>query len=492
MVRLLAFLTSTTLLWLSPQALAATAESKSPACGSLADTGETQSADVKAVVRLATDWMETISTADDASYVRFVQERGPVLRDGPERWLELRDNLRGLQLCGVKAVDADGVLLWGFEPKFDSYTVARFKPGKAATDKIQFVYLTMTEEVPPGTEPPAKLTVPALVTAVEARAAEYATQDQFAGAILLAHKGRVLMQKAYGEADRNTHKPNALDTQFRFGSMGKMFTAIAVMQLVQDGKIALDEPIGRYLTGYPNQDIANKVTVANLLTHTGGTGDIFGPEFDKNKGSLRSTKDYVNLYGARAPEFAPGSRWSYSNYGFILLGRIVEAASGLDYDDYLRQRIFVPAGMSSTGNEPESITLPRRAVSYMGAGARLKPADDTLPLKGTAAGGGYSTVGDFDRFVTGLTTHRLLNAATFQKLVDGGVTMADGKFTAFDFGGTVPGAGRFIGHGGGAPGMSGSLQHFLKSGVTVVVLANRDPGTAESIAMFAAHRLPAN
>jgi D-alanyl-D-alanine carboxypeptidase len=274
--------------------------------------------------------------------------------------------------------------------------------------------------------------------------------------------------------------------------MGKMFTAVAIMQLVENGKIDLEAPIGRYLTDYPNQDIAAKVTVANLLSHTGGTGDIFGPDFDRHKASLRSTKDYVDLYGNRAPEFAPGSRQSYSNYGFILLGRIVEQVSGRRYDDYIQRNIFKPVGMTSTGNRPESETLPRRAVGYTGSGARLKSADDLLPLNGTAAGGGYSTVGDFNRFVGGLTSHRLLRSETLQKLIDGGVKTADGQFAGFDFGGTMADAGRVIGHGGGFPGISASLQHFLNSGITVIVLANRDPGAAESIAMFAAHRLPAN
>ena len=169
----------------------------------------------------------------------------------------------------------------------------------------------------------------------------------------------------------------------------------------------------------------------------------------------------------------------------------MEQVSGLSYDDYIQRKIFKPAGMASTGNRRESEILPNRAIGYMGSGARLKSNEDTLPLNGTAAGGGYSTVGDFNRFVGGLTSHRLLRRETLQKLIDGGVKMADGKFAGFDFGETAAGAGRFIGHGGGAPGMSGSLQHFLGSGVTVIVLANRDPGAAESIAMFAAHRLPA-
>jgi D-alanyl-D-alanine carboxypeptidase len=473
----------------------AAAAASSPAadvCGKAAPADGSQLPSTAAVVRLAKDWVDTINSADDAAYVRFVEERGPVLLDGPERWLELRDFLRGMTVCGVKSAEADAVELWVFDPNFDSYGIWRFKPGATGADKAEFIGGSFTDTVPPGAVRPAKLALPALVEAVEARAASRAAKDQFSGAILVAQNGRVLFQKAYGLADRAAATPNTLDTQFRFGSMGKMFTAVAIMQLVEKGRIDLDAPIGRYLPGYPNQDIATKVTVANLLSHTGGTGDIFGPDFNRQKASLRSTKDYVDLYGNRAPEFAPGSRQSYSNYGFILLGRIVEQVSGLSYDDYIQRNIFAPAGMASTGNRPESEALPRRAVSYTGSGERLKSAEDTLPLNGTAAGGGYSTVGDFNRFVGGLTSSRLLRRETLQKLIDGGVKLPDGQFAGFDFGGTAGDAGRFIGHGGGAPGMSGSLQHFLNSGVTVIVLANRDPGASESIAMFAANRLPAN
>ena len=475
------------------QPAASAAPSAAPdVCGSAALTDASQQPSTAAVARLARDWVESINSADDAAYVRFVEERGPVLLHGPERWLELRDQLRGIQLCGVKAADAKAVELWAFDPSFDSFGIMQLKPGATAADKIEFTGLWGTDEVPPGAVRPAKLPMPQLIEAIEARAADRAAKDQFSGAVLVAKNGRVLFEKAYGLADRERGKANMLETQFRFGSMGKMFTAVAIMQLAEKGKIDLEAPIGRYLRDYPNQDTATKVTVANLLSHTGGTGDIFGPEFDRNKASLRSTEDYVRLYGERAPEFAPGSRESYSNFGFILLGRIVEQVSGLSYDDYIQRNIFAPAGMESTGNRPESDVLTRRAVGYMGSGERLKNAGHTLPLNGTAAGGGYSTVGDFHRFVGGLTSHRLLRAETLQKLIDGGVKMPDGRLARFDFGGTVAGAGRFIGHGGAAPGMSGSLQHFLGSGVTLVVLANRDAPASESIAMFAAHRLPAD
>jgi CubicO group peptidase (beta-lactamase class C family) len=479
------------LLWTSIATAAVAASS--PAAGVCGEAGAAEGSQpsTAAVVRLAKDWVDTINTADDSAYVRFVEERGPALRDGPERWLELRDNLRGIQLCGVKSAAADAVELWAFDPGFDSYAIVRFKPGATEADKIQFVFLSGTDAAPPGAVRPARLALPALIAAIEARAAARTAEDRFSGAILVARGGHVLFRKAYGLADRARNKPNTLETQFRFGSLGKMFTAVAIMQLAERGKIELAAPIGRYLEDYPNRDIATRVTVANLLSHTGGTGDIFGPDFDRHKASLSSTKDYVDLYGGRPPEFAPGRRQSYSSYGFILLGRIVERVSGLSYDDYIRRNIFGPAGMASTGNRPESAFLPRRAVGYTGSGFRLRSADDLLPLNGTAAGGGYSTVGDLNRFIGGLTSHRLLREETLRKLIDGGVRTADGQFARFDFGGTEPDAGPFIGHLGDFPGISASLQHFLSSGVTVIVLANRDPGAAESIAMFAAHRLPA-
>jgi D-alanyl-D-alanine carboxypeptidase len=453
-------------------------------------TAEAQSPSALAVASLAEDWFRATNMASDAEYIRFIKERGPILRDGAEQWLELRNNLRGVQFCGFKSADQEHVDLWIFDPEYDSFGVARFKLGKALGDKVEFVFTRLSDDHPSGTPQPTRLTQSMLVKAVEQRAAVRAAKDQFSGAILLAQHGRLLFQMAYGLADRAAGIPNRLDTQFRFGSMGKMFTVVGVMQLVEAGSVDLAAPIGTYLTDYPNRNIATKVTVAQLLSHTGGTGDIFGPDFEKNKGSLHNLSDYVSLYGSRAPDFSPGSRSSYSNYGFILLGRIIERVSGLSYDEYIQRSILGPTGMTSTGNQPESIVLPRRAVSYMGSGARLKRADETLPLGGTSAGGGYSTVGDFQRFVTGLTSNRLMRRETFAKLVEGGVKTEDGQLARFDFGGSMPGAGRYIGHGGGAPGMSGLLLHSLDNGCTVIVLANRDPGTAESIALFAAHRLP--
>ena len=432
-----------------------------------------------------------MQTSDDAAYVKFMQEHVAGFPGGPDQWLDFRHRARGTRLYKVKSTSADGAELWLFDPNADSFVTASAKLKAEDHDKIEITAMYLTPEIPEGATPPAKLAGPALVKAVSDRAAHNADSGDFSGAVLLAQNGHILFEKAYGSADREAHRPNQLNTQFRFGSMGKMFTMVAIMQLAQDGKIDLEAPIGRYLPDYPNKDVASKVTVSNLLTHTGGTGDIFGPEFDAHKATLRDLKDYIDLFGKRPLEFAPATRFAYSNYGFILLGRIVEEVSGLTYDQYLQRNIFAPAGMGSTGNLPESDSLPRRAVGYMGFGANLRRADDTLPVRGTSAGGGYSTVGDFNRFADALISNRLLRADTLQKLISGGVTSPDGKFYPYDFSGTIPGSGRFIGHNGGAPGMNGALLHFLDSGYTVVVLANRDPPAADFVGMFAAKRLPA-
>ncbi len=300
----------------------------------------------------------------------------------------------------------------------------------------------------------------------------------------------MLFQQAYGFADADARKPNTTETQFRFGSMGKMFTAVAIMQLVEAGRIDPSVPIGRYLPGYANRAIAEKVTVAHLLSHTGGTGDIFGPEFMQHRSELRDPADYVALFQDRAPQFDAGTRAAYSNYGFMLMGRIVETVSGLRYDDYVARHIWDPAGMGSTGNQPESVALPLRAVGYMGPPGQLARADDTLPYRGTPAGGGYSTVGDFARFAAAIVEGKLIKPETLDMLVQGGVKLPDGTSCRTTSATPCPARGRWIGHGGGAPGMNGLLMHFLDSGYTVVALANRDPPASEAIVNFAAHRLP--
>ena len=197
----------------------------------------------------------------------------------------------------------------------------------------------------------------------------------------------MLFSHAYGLADRRRRIPNTLRTRFRIGSMNKMFTAVAILQLVEAGKVKLTAPLGTYLPDYPNRDVATKVTIHQLLTHTGGTGDIFGPDFDAHRNQLRTLSDYVKLYGKRGPEFKPGSQWAYSNYGFILLGAVIEKVTGHSYYDYVQQHIYAPAGMTRSGSLPEDQAVPDRSIGYTKASGTTAwtPNTDTLPYRGTSA-----------------------------------------------------------------------------------------------------------
>jgi len=442
--------------------------------------------------RAGMTWLSANKMTDDAAFIATMRDLWPTAPGTPDQWIAARDRFRYLSFDRLGAVSADKTELWLFDPDVDGYVIATVTMRADDPGKVDGIGLRPTPDLPPGMVAPARLAEPALIAAVREKAAHDAAEDRFSGAVLIARRGKTLLAQAYGMADREAGKPNTVDTQFRFGSMGKMFTAVAIMQLIESGKVDANAPIGRYLPGYANQEIAKGVTVANLLTHTGGTGDIFGPEFDHNKSSLADPKDYVAFYEKRAPLFPPGSRAAYSNFGFMLLGRIVETVSGQRYDDYIARHIFAPAGMRSTGNLPETTMLPQRAQPYMMVSAKLKRANGTLPVRGTPAGGGYSTVGDFERFAKALTTGRLMKPATLQALLQGGVKLPDGTFMPYDFGGTAPELGRFIGHGGGAPGMNGELMHFIDSGYTIVALANiSPPASADGLATFVMHRLPA-
>jgi CubicO group peptidase (beta-lactamase class C family) len=342
---------------------------------------------------------------------------------------------------------------------------------------------------PPATQADADS---AFVDALRARL-EAATQTgAFSGAVLVARDGGTLFEGAYGLADRERGVPNTPLTQFRVGSMNKMLTAVAALQLVQAGTLRLDAPLGTYLPDYPNAEVASKVTPHHLLTHTGGTGDIFGPEFTAHRSELRTTGDYLRLYGTRGLRFAPGAQWEYSNYGFMLLGAVIERVGGTSYYDHVAARVHAPAGMTATGSAPEDSLVPGRAVGYtrqLVSGALVSNAP-TLPYRGTPAGGGYSTVGDFARFAAALREHRLLDPAHTTLLLSGKVAVGPGVQYAYGFMDRVVGGRRFVGHSGGAAGMNGELAFEPNGGYVVVVLSNLDPPAAGQVAAFILDRLP--
>ncbi len=440
---------------------------------------------------LARQMLKAAAEGDEA-FLTFEHEHGSRARPD-EQWLGLRAQMKALQPHALERADATHAELSAYDANMEQWVRFSVETTAAAPLKLTNLRLQPASR-PADVAPTPRLAPAALAAATRARMEAAAKADSFSGAVLIAEGGKPLLAQAYGLADREAKTPATTETQFRFGSMGKMFTAVAIMQLAQAGKLDLTAPVGRYLPDYPNADIAGKVTINHLLTHTGGTGDIFEPEYFAKRLEVKDAKDYVALFGARPPLFAPGARTQYSNYGFMLMGRIVEVVSGQSYDDYIAAHIFAPAHMTATGNQPETVILPHRAVGYMTRGQRLISAADTQPWRGTPAGGGYSTVGDLAKFADALMANKLLDAAHTTLLTTGGFNGPDGKLLRYDFGAPAGDGRRFFGHGGGAPGMNGELRIFPAepghAAATIVILANRDPPVATAAANFISDRLP--
>lgn len=437
----------------------------------------------------AKGWLEVFNAGDVEKRRAFLQKNYPSRLERFERETEMRRGTGGFDVMKVAESTPTKIVLLIQErlgEQFAQFTVEVESAPPHAIKQFQFQVLPRLAEFAI-----RHWNDNELVTSLRKRLDEVVAVDLFSGAVLVAKDGKTVFAEAYGLADREKKTPNTLKTRFRLGSMNKMFTAVATLQLVQNGKLDLKAPFGNYLTDYPNKDVASKVTIEQMLSHTGGTGDIFGPEFDKNRRELKTLQDYVKLYGNRGPEFEPGSRWKYSNYGFLLLGVIVEKVSGQNYYDYVRDHVFKRAGMIASGSEPEDQMVADRSVGYMrSAGTGWQRNTDTLPYRGTSAGGGYSTVEDLLKFATALQTNQLLKPQNTKMLTTGKVETPNGDTYAYGFQEATVNGTRCFGHGGGAPGMNGELKICPGPGYVVVVLANLDPPAATRVAYFITNRLP--
>jgi len=323
------------------------------------------------------------------------------------------------------------------------------------------------------------------IAEIEHHVQQAAKDDRFSGAVLVAKNDRVLLSKAYGFANKEKQILNQTDTRFNLGSMNKMFTSVAIAQLVQAGKLSFGDTLDRVLPDYPNESVAKKITVRQLLTHTAGLGDFFKPEFQKHREKYVSLASYLPLFAQEPLLFEPGKSWSYSNAGFIVLGLIVERLSGENYFDYVRSHIFKPSGMMSTDSYERDAIIPNLALGYIdGDKNQRRVNEETLPVKGSSAGGGYSTTNDLFRFSRALLNNRLLNAELTKTIMTGKV--ADNHPNsqyAFGFKDVTLSGRHMVGHGGGGPGINGYLNMLIDNGYTVIVLGNYSPPSADGLAM---------
>jgi len=452
--------------------------------------GVGQESDARAAEKQFQAWLAAFNGGDRAVLQEFLRKNSPDRVEDVDGLLRFREMTGGFEFKKTEENAPTRYVALLKEKDSDTFVRATVEVEETEPYKIKSVQVLMTPPTPEFQIVPMR--EQDVIVAVKKLAAERAASDKFSGAVAISKDGETIFQQAYGLADRDKKIPNTLQTRFRMGSMNKMFTATAILQLAQAGKLKLTDPMVKYLPNYPNKDVAAKVTIHHLLTHTGGTGDIFGPEFDERRLDLKSLRDYVKLYGQRGLQFDPGSKWEYSNYGFLLLGVIVESASGQGYYEYVQEHVFMPAGMSLSGSLPEDQAVPGRSTGYMKSeGSRdWKSNTETLPYRGTSAGGGYTTVGDLLKFANALSAYKLLDKKHTELLTTGHVDTPMGSRYAYGFMDNLHERTRWIGHGGGAPGMNGDLRIFPESGYVVAVLSNLDPPAAESIATYVSNRLP--
>lgn len=302
----------------------------------------------------------------------------------------------------------------------------------------------------------------------------YFTPNAPGASVIVVKDGKTIFRKSYGMADMERQIRNDASAQFRLGSVTKQFTATAILMLAEEEKLAVSDDVRKYLPAFP--DKGKRITIEHLLTHTSGIANYTSLPSVRQSLTLDRTVDaLIDTFKQEPLGFDPGTRYAYSNSGYILLGAIIEKASGMTYARFVEQRIFVPLKMLDTAYEGHGTSEAPRAVGHSttATGFRLAtPMSMTLPY---AAGAIVSTVDDLARWDAAVTAGKLLKPASWQRAFTVH-TLANGKTTGYGYGwhlDTMQGSER-IAHGGGIPGFSAYAMRLPREKVFVAVLANND------------------
>ncbi len=310
--------------------------------------------------------------------------------------------------------------------------------------------------------------------------------DDLSGALMIAVGGEPIFERYFGFADAARSVPCTPDTRFNLGSGNKMFTALAVAQLVAEGKLSYETTLDRFVPDHLDPEWKRTARIGHILSHTSGAGEYWTPETTEELRRVNTLRDFLPLIERAGIDFAPGTGCRYSNSNFILAGLVIEAATGRDYHDVIRERIYTPCGMADSdtywmdGSVPglaEPLTGKPRAWQAAGHGRR-----------GSSAGGGFSTPRDILRFGRALVEGRIVGLPVLAEMTrshtahvpDADLDYGYGFILQSDAGGT-----RSFGHGGIAPGINFEYRYFPASDVTLIAFCNQDNGAYDSLRMTA-------
>jgi len=424
-------------------------------------------------------WLAAFNDPGATAYPDFVGRNIPNLLPYLEEDLGVREASGGLALLRSELTGRREITAWVRDRNWDRFSKVALSIGDDTIDDLSFA----------GAPAPPDFAVRRMseAEALHALARKLrgeAAAGRFSGSVLVAKGDHVLLREAYGAQDAANARAVTPATRFCVGSAGKMFTAVGVLQLVQAGQLSLTDTIAMRLPEYPGTPLARSVTVQQLLSHTGGTGDFFGTDYDAHASELRTPSDFIRLFGRRDPLFPPGSRWGYSNFGFILLGAILEQVCGEGWDAYLERNVFGVAHMRATSAvaSAEETAVPLSGAAQTG----LKP----LPYYvGLPAGGGYSTIDDLYRFAMSLQQGALLDPKHRHMLTSAVIPAGSAQWSLGLRIATRNGENCY-GHGGSAPGVNVDFAVYPRAGYTIIVLCNRGHPHALNVAEIAGARLP--
>ena len=444
--------------------LCATAQQAAPPALPLTEAGQRVDGYIKAFNSGSLETMRAFISAnvgEDAIKRRSIDERLQIYK-------EMLANMKSLELNRVMEA-TPGSITGLFHTGNGEWFEIGFMFEPAPPHKL--LGLRVEDSDPPSASksrgasdaPLSTITEAEFVVAVENRLKELVKADQFSGTVLIGKNGKPIFEKAYGLASKEHGVANRIDTKFNLGSINKLFTQIAIGQLVEQGKLSFDDKLSIHVPDYPNRQDAQRITVRQLLSMSSGVGDIFGERFDLlAKDKLRTLKDFVPLFANEPLAFEPGTQQQYSNGGYVLLGIIIEKLSGQSYYDYVRDHIFKVAGMENTDSYESDAIVPNLASGYTREGNATGPRRNNIhmrPARGSSAGGGYSTVEDLLKLTIAVAGNKI-RVPHFR---------SQGHDSAEKAG---------IGMAGGAPGTNALLEFNPATGYTVIVMSNYDPPSA--------------
>ncbi len=308
----------------------------------------------------------------------------------------------------------------------------------------------------------------------------YVDQKTFMGSVLVVKDNKTLINQGYGFADLEWNIPNSSSTKFRLGSLTKQFTAASIMLLQERGKLSIDDPVSKYMPDAPAA--WSKVTLYNVLTHTSGIPSFTGfPDYRASEWKDTNPAELVARFRDKPLDFEPGTKFFYSNSGYVLLGYLIEKISGQSYADFLQQNIFTPLGMNDTGIDSNAAILPQRAQGYRPSPRGIEHdgyISMTIPF---SAGALYSTTGDLLKWEQGLFGGKVIKPESLAKM-----TTPFKKDYGFGISIRTSAGHKLVTHNGGIEGFSTSMNYFPDDKVTVIVLGNLTTGAPDQMAAYLA------